>query len=89
MYGSNLWAREVVADGLARAGRRDARFMVTPVAVNPFRREVLVDLGDRYEKGCSDFAPAPPFRPAGYGVARTADDPAGRRRPPPSSAASS
>ena len=27
--------------------------MVTPVSVNPFRREVLVDTGDRYEKGFS------------------------------------
>lgn len=76
MYGSNLWARVVVADGLARAGRGDARFMVTPVAVNPFQREVLVDLGDRYEKGFVTFAPWPRFRPAGYGVEIHADDPA-------------
>ena len=78
MYASNLWARTVVADGLARAGRGDARFMVTPVAVNPFRREVLVDLGDRYEKGFVSFAPWPQFRPAGYGVDVNADDPASR-----------
>jgi hypothetical protein len=78
MYGSNLWARAVVADGLARAGQREARFMVTPVAVNPFEREVLVDLGDRYEKGFLTFSPLPSFRPAGYGVARNAADPAAR-----------
>ncbi len=76
MYGSNLWARAVVTEGLARAGRGDARFMVTPVAVNPFQREVLVDLGDRYEKGFVTFAPLPRFRPAGYGVEKHADDPA-------------
>ena len=76
MYGSNLWARAVVAEGLARAGRGDARFMVTPVMVNPFQREVLVDLGDRYEKGFVTFAPLPRFRPAGYGVEIHADDPA-------------
>ena len=78
MYASNLWARAVVADGLARAGQRDVRFMVTPVAVNPFQREVLVDLGTRYEKGFVTFAPLPRFRPAGYGVEVQADDPAAR-----------
>lgn len=79
MYASNLWAREVVAQGLARAGRPGARFMVTPVLVNPLRREVLVDLGDRYEKGFVTFAPAPSFRPAGFGIETAADDPAARR----------
>jgi inner membrane protein len=76
MYASNLWARTTVAEGLARAGRGDARFMVTPVAVNPFQREVLVDLGARYEKGFVSFTPWPQFRPAGYGVDVHADDPA-------------
>jgi inner membrane protein len=69
MLASNLWARAVVRDGLARAGRPpDTRFMVTPVPINPFRREVLVDTGARYEKGFLWFEPAPHFRPAGYGV---------------------
>jgi len=76
MYASNLWARTVVAEALTRAGRGGARFMVTPVMVNPFRREVLIDLGDRYEKGFLKFTPRPVFRPAGYGVDVHADDPA-------------
>lgn len=76
MYGSNVWARQAVAAGLARAGRTDARFMVTPVPVNPFRREVLIDVGDRYEKGFVSFAPAPHFRPAGYGVMKNDTHPA-------------
>ena len=42
---------------------------------NPLRREVIVDLGDRYEKGFVDFSPGPHFRPAGYGVEKRADDP--------------
>src|SRR5689334_1794912 len=47
MLGSNLIARREVAAGLARAGRSaDTRFMVTPVVVNPFRREVILDVGD-------------------------------------------
>ncbi len=56
--------------------------MVTPVAVNPFEREVLVDLGGRYEKGFVTFTPVPQFRPAGYGVDINADDPASPGPPP-------
>jgi inner membrane protein len=78
MFGSNLWARQEVLEGLRRAGRGDAAFMVTPVQVNPLRREVLVDLGDRYEKGFVDFRPTPHFRPAGYGVLKRDDDPLAR-----------
>jgi inner membrane protein len=65
---SNMWARSVVSSGLSRAGQAGARFMVTPVPVNPFRREVIVDTGERYEKGLLWFEPAPHFRPLGYGV---------------------
>ncbi len=69
MLASSLWARSAVRAGLTRAGRpADTRFMVTPVFANPFRREVLVDNGDRYEKGFIWFEPGPRFRPAGYGV---------------------
>lgn len=76
MLGSNLWARSVVRDGLSRAGRPpDTRFMVTPVFANPFRREVLVDTGGRYEKGFLWFEPGPHFRPAGYGVDKGFDKP--------------
>ena len=68
MLASNLLARREVREGLTRAGRPDTRFMVTPVFLNPFRREVIVDVGDRYEKGLLWFEPLPHFRPAGYGV---------------------
>ena len=73
---SNLWARAEVRDGLSRAGEATARFMVTPVFANPFRREVIIDVGDRYEKGFLWFEPTPHFRPAGYGVAKNDTDPA-------------
>jgi inner membrane protein len=69
MIGSNVWARSTVRDGLTRAGQSaETRFMVSPVPVNPFRREVIVDVGERYEKGLLWFEPLPHFRPAGYGV---------------------
>ncbi len=78
MFVTGLWARQEVHAGLARAGRADAVFMVTPVIGNPLRREVIIDLGGRYEKGFVDFSPGPHFRPAGYGVEKRADDPLAR-----------
>lgn len=78
MFLSGLWARQEVQAGLTRAGRGEARFMVTPVIANPLRREVLIDLGDRYEKGFVDFTPAPRFRPAGYGIEKRDADPMAR-----------
>lgn len=76
MLASNVWARAVVRDGLARAGRpADTRIMVTPVVGNPLRREVIIDVGTRYEKGFLWFDPLPHFRPAGYGVDKNADHP--------------
>jgi inner membrane protein len=79
MLASNWWARAEVRSGLERAGRGDQRFMVTPVLGNPFRREVIVDMGDRYEKGLLWFEPLPHFRPAGYGVQVNASDPAAQQ----------
>lgn len=77
MLGSNVWARSAVRAGLDRAGLpAETRFMVTPVWLNPFVREVLIDTGPRYEKGFVWFEPAPHFRPAGYGVTVNRDDPA-------------
>lgn len=76
MLASNTIARREVRQGLVRAGRpADTRFMVTPVFVNPLRREVVIDVGDRYEKGFLWFEPWPHFRPAGYGVNRGFDLP--------------
>ena len=79
MMASNLWARAEVRSGLIRAGQAKARFMVSPVFGNPLRREVIVETGDRYEKGFLWFEPLPHFRPAGYGVDVNRTDPAARR----------
>ena len=76
MLGSNLAARREVRSGLTRAGlSADTTFMVTPVFANPFRREVVIDVGDRYEKGHVWFDPLPHFRPAGFGIEKGLDDP--------------
>lgn len=75
MLVSNVVARREVASGLARAGRSESRFMVTPVIANPFRREVVIDVGDRYEKGYLWFDPRPHFRPGGFGIPTGLDEP--------------
>ena len=77
MVGSNLWARSEVRRGLMRAGlSSETRFMVSPVFGNPVRREVILDTGERYEKGLLWFEPWPHFRPLGYGVDKNENDPA-------------
>jgi inner membrane protein len=76
MLASNWGARAEVNGGLERAGRHGTRFMVTPVFGNPLRRDVIVDVGERYEKGFLWFDPLPHFRPAGYGVPTNLADPA-------------
>lgn len=76
MLGSNVIARMVVAEGLDRAGRpADTRVMVSPVVLNPFRREVVIDMGDRYQKGAVWFVPLPHFRPSGFGIDTHLEDP--------------
>ena len=80
MLASNVIARREVSAGLVRAGRSaDTTFMVTPVVVNPFHREVVIDVGDRYEKGNLWFDPLPHFRPAGFGIAKGIDEPDAQR----------
>ncbi|MGQ0736061.1 MAG: metal-dependent hydrolase [Acidobacteriota bacterium] len=80
MFVSNLWARAEVRRGLVRAGQpADTRFMETPVFGNPLQRDVVVDVGDRYERGTVWFEPWPHFRPAGYGVSVNDDQPPARQ----------
>ena len=77
MFASNMLARAEVRDGLVRAGLpATTRFMVTPVVANPFKREVVIDAGGRYEKGLVWFEPLPHFRPSGFGIDTHLDDPA-------------
>jgi inner membrane protein len=77
MLGSNVLARATVRDGLVRAGRpAETPFMVTPVINNPFKREVVIAGGGRYEKGLLWFEPMPHFRPSGFGIDTHLDDPA-------------
>ena len=44
--------------------------MVTPVFANPLRREVVIDFGDRYEKGHLWFGPCRISVPPGSALRR-------------------
>ena len=79
MLGSNVLARQEVASGLARAGRPAATRFMAPVVVNPFRREVVIDLSDRYEKGLW-FDPVAALPSRRFGLQKGFDDPLARRR---------
>lgn len=58
MVGSARVARQVVATAwTARAGVAPPALMVGPVPVTPFRREVILDAGDRYVTGAFTWLP--------------------------------
>ena len=58
MVASALAARQVVSTAwVARAGAAPHALMVGPVPVTPFRREVIVDAGDRYVTGAFTWLP--------------------------------
>ena len=51
-------ARRIVYDAwVARAGMPPAGLMVGPVPVNPLRRSIIVDAGDRYYQGSFEWFP--------------------------------
>jgi inner membrane protein len=56
MTGSAMSARQRVADAwIAANGRAPAALMVGPVPINPFRKNVIVDVGEYYERGRFDW----------------------------------
>lgn len=51
MAATSLWGRSIVERVAPAATRGARRTMVAPVAITPFHRAVVRDLGDRYELG--------------------------------------
>jgi inner membrane protein len=88
MIGSAMAGRSMVERTLAQHGiSGDAAVMVGPVPVNPFRRQVVVRVGDGYRFGTLTWRPLPDLTldaevlpgNAGHPLARlAADSPAGR-----------
>lgn len=56
MIGSAIAARDRVAEAWTRAhGRAPAALMVGPAPVNPFRKSVIVDAGEYYQRGTFEW----------------------------------
>lgn len=59
MLASARMARTIVHEAwTTRTGERPHALMVGPVPLNPFRRTVIIDTGDRYFRGRFDWFPA-------------------------------
>ncbi len=78
MAGSGLAARALVRREAAGAGVRFARAMVGPVPLDPFRREVLLDLGGAYRRGSFRWGMAPHLRLAPESIPDGLGTPAAR-----------
>ncbi len=63
MAGSNWAGRRFVTRVFARRNITATRMMVAPVAVNPFRRWVVVESENRYYFGTLHWLPSPRFEP--------------------------
>jgi inner membrane protein len=59
MMGSGVAARRVVAREASGQGIAFTRRMVAPVPVTPFRRDVILDLGDGYRRATFDWRTSP------------------------------
>lgn len=59
MLASGRMARTIVRDAwTARTGEAPRAWMVGPVPLNPFRRSIIIDTGDRYFTGRFEWLPA-------------------------------
>lgn len=77
---SGLWARRVVASQFSALGLRDdARFMVAPEPLNPFRRRVVIETGQAYRFGTFRWTPTPIFALEALVVPKRAEHPQARR----------
>ncbi|MFY9824726.1 MAG: metal-dependent hydrolase [Thermoanaerobaculia bacterium] len=62
--GAKLAASGVARQSLAGQGIAAGRLMAGPVAVNPFRRQIVAEAGDRYALATVDWLRRPVFAPA-------------------------
>ncbi len=77
MLGSNLLARAHVREALRNAGVAHGAFMISPVPVNPIRRDVVVESGDEYLFGRFFWLPRR-FELTGHSLPHNAGHPASR-----------
>jgi inner membrane protein len=73
---SNVAGRRIVVGEASEAGIPVRRLMVAPVAVNPFRRWVVLEDTSRYRVGTLEFLPVPHFELSEWSAPAHAADPA-------------
>jgi hypothetical protein len=78
MLFSSAVERSIIVRQLTAGGARPSGVMVAPVPLNPFRRQVVIDDGDRYRFGTVDWLRRPAFRMEARTVAKNDEAPAAR-----------
>jgi inner membrane protein len=63
LWGAKLAASDVARESLASQGIATGRLMAGPIAVNPFRRQVVAEAGGRYALATVDWLRPPIFAP--------------------------
>lgn len=76
MMAAGRAAEHLAARDLAARGIRPQRILASPVPVDPFRRRMLFDTGDRYGFGDFRWVPGPRFEPEPELVPTNMDHPA-------------
>ncbi len=77
MLGSNVMARAHVRENLRGQGITHGPFMISPVPVNPLRRDVVIEDGDSYLFGRFTWLPRR-FELTGHSLPRNSEHPAAR-----------
>ena len=76
MFAASATARSVARAEIERSGASVRRIMAGPLPANPFRRQIVADVGDRYVLGLVELLPRPRFTvDAVSPVPRHADQP--------------
>ena len=61
MLGASQWEERLIGRELQASGSQQPRVMVAPVPLNPLRRRVVIDDGDRYRFGTVNWLHRPAF----------------------------
>lgn len=61
MFAGGTAARSVATADIERGGASVSRLMAGPLPLNPFRRQIVADVGDRYVVGLVELLPRPRF----------------------------
>jgi inner membrane protein len=75
LWGSKLAATHVARQAFAAQGIATGRLMAGPIALNPFRRQIVAETRDGYALGFVDWLRHPPFISANPSFVKKNEDP--------------